>query len=192
MHSKPSKPQPYKTYELSSVDRSTEIQEMEATRMYQKLIHKTRVIKLGAACAVLAEWSGWREKGTELSNICQQGACRQGVAWDVKRVFQVLRACIPILLWGKRAPLPVPFISMGSSSIQGACNHHYSLLGSPEAGKLTESSGTPEPTWLELFNTFPFVNSTPSSSEPHLHQAVHTLLSTQRSGHSGFHPVSNL
>lgn len=51
--SKPSKLRPRK-----GVDRSMEIQKMEATRMYEKLIHKARAIKLGAACIMLAEWPG--------------------------------------------------------------------------------------------------------------------------------------
>lgn len=129
-----------------------EIQGMEATRMYEKLIHKARAIKLGAACTVLAEWPG--VGGARLGGRRQQnfptsvngvgwgkgGTRHQGVAWDVKRLFQVLRACFPILLWGKCALLPVSFILMGPGSIQGACNHHQCLLVSPETGKPTESS----------------------------------------------------
>jgi hypothetical protein len=183
VHSQPSKAQPSQPSKLSSVDRSMEIQGMEATRMYEKLIHKAKAIKLGAACIVLAEWpkvggarlGGRREQNFPTSVI--RGACRQGVAWDVKRFFQVLRAYIPILLWGKCALLPVPFILMGPSSIQGACNHHQCLLGSPAAGKPSESSATGEAIWLELFNTCPFVNNTLSSLGPHLHQTVHMLLS---------------
>lgn len=72
-NSKPSKLQPYKTYKLSSVDRSTEIRGMEATRMYEKLIHKTRAIKLGAACTVLAEWPGWRVKEQNFPTSVNRG-----------------------------------------------------------------------------------------------------------------------
>lgn len=49
--SKPSKLHPRK-----GIDKSVEIQRMEATRMYEKLIHKDRAIKLGEACIMLAEW----------------------------------------------------------------------------------------------------------------------------------------
>lgn len=47
---------PSKLHSRKGIDRSVEIQRMEATRMYEKLIHKARAIKLGAACLMLASW----------------------------------------------------------------------------------------------------------------------------------------
>lgn len=115
MHSKPSKPQPSKPSKPSSVDRSMEIQGMEATGMYEKLIHKARVIKLGAACIVLAEWpgvGGGRLGGRREQNFptsVNRGACRQGVAWDVKRLFQVPESMHPNSALGEVCSASCPF-----------------------------------------------------------------------------------
>lgn len=84
--------------------------EQKQLECYKELIYKSKAIKLGIVCVILANvarggrketrrwWSG---RVTEPSSNCQQEGLLPGTVWGVERPYWVLRACSPILPSGK-------------------------------------------------------------------------------------------